>query len=121
MISATPIDMVLLSLSAAAAGPHRRLRPCARGAPHISNGMDVVYSSVGDGNLWFDAAAIRYAIAKAGLVPSSCLYDIKVRTFPNEPYVARWSSCSFRPTDGFKRYAVGATIGGNGLSTETAY
>ncbi len=83
--------------------------------------MDVVYSTVGDGNLWFDAAAIRYAIAKAGLVPSSCLYDIKVRTLPNGPAVAGWSSCSFRSTEGFRRYGVGATIGGNGLSTETAY
>jgi len=83
--------------------------------------MDVVYSSVGDGNLWFDAAAVRYAIAKAGLVPSSCRYDIKVKTLPNEPYVAGWSSCSLRSTDGFKRYAVGATIGGKGLATETAY
>jgi Bacterial HORMA domain 2 len=83
--------------------------------------MDVVYSSVGDGTLWFDAAAIRYAIAKAGLVPSSCLYDIKVKTLPNEPAVAGWHSCTFRSTDGFKRYGVGATIGGNGLATETAH
>src|SRR5258708_35669971 len=55
--------------------------------------MDVVYSSVGDGNLWFDAAAIRYAIAKGGLVPSACLYNIKVKTLPNEPAVAGWSNC----------------------------
>lgn len=83
--------------------------------------MDVVYSSVGDGNLWFDAAAVRYAIAKAGLAPSSCLYDIKLKTLSDRPYVAGWEDCSFRSTDGLNRYAVGATIGGNGLSTETAY
>jgi hypothetical protein len=83
--------------------------------------MEVVYSSVGDGNLWFDAAAVRYAIAKAGLVPRSCLYDIKARTLPNEPYVAGWSACSLRSTDGFRRYAIGAMIGGNGLAAETAY
>jgi hypothetical protein len=83
--------------------------------------MDVVYSSVGDGNLWFDAVAIRYAIAKAGLVPSSCLYDVKVKTLPNEPAVAGWNSCTFRSTGGFKRYGVGAAIGGNGLATEAAY
>ena len=83
--------------------------------------MDVVYSSVGDGDLWYDAAAVRYAIAKAGLAPSSCLYDIKLNTLADRPYVAGWEDCAFRSTEGFNRYAVGATIGGNGLSTETAY
>ena len=28
--------------------------------------------------LWVDTAAIRYTIIKHGLVPSACLYDIKV-------------------------------------------
>jgi hypothetical protein len=61
------------------------------------------------------------SIAKAGLAPSSCLYDIKLNMLPGKPYVAGWQDCTFRSTDGFNRYAVGATIGGNGLSTETAY
>jgi hypothetical protein len=49
--------------------------------------IDVVYASVGDGTLWVDTAAIRYAIVKAGLVPSSCRYDIKLKTSPNQPPV----------------------------------
>jgi hypothetical protein len=83
--------------------------------------IDVVYSSIGDGNLWVDGAAVRYAIAKAGLVPASCLYDIKVRNNPSAPLVSGWNDCSFRPTDGFQRYSVGAAVGGNGLSAQAAY
>ena len=83
--------------------------------------VDVLYSSVGDGSLWVDTAAIRYAIAKAGLAPSSCRYDIKVTNKPGRPHVHGWTSCEFRSTEGFKRYAVGATLGGNGLAAQTAY
>src|ERR1700733_10218804 len=32
--------------------------------------IDVVYTSIGEGTLWVDAAAVRYAIAKAALAPS---------------------------------------------------
>ncbi|MGO9061257.1 MAG: HORMA domain containing protein [Candidatus Binataceae bacterium] len=83
--------------------------------------MDVVYASVGDGVLWVDTSAVRYAIAKAGLVPSSCSYDIILTHAAAAPDVIGWGEVSFRGTDGFKRYSVGATIGGNGLSAETAY
>jgi hypothetical protein len=83
--------------------------------------IDVVYASVGDGALWVDTAAIRYAIVKAGLVPSSSRYDIKLKNSPNQPPVYGWGPCDFRSTDGFKRYAVGATVGGTGLSAQTAY
>ncbi len=83
--------------------------------------IDVVYASVGDGSLWVDTAAIRYAIAKAGLAPSSCNYDIKVRNKSGRPPVDGWVPCDFRSTDGFRRYTVGATVGGNGLAAQTAY
>lgn len=83
--------------------------------------MDVVYASVGDGALWADTAAVRYSIAKAGLVASFCRYDIILTTAPGRPDVTGWGPCDFRSTNGFKRYAVGATIGGNGLSAQTAY
>jgi hypothetical protein len=83
--------------------------------------IDVVYATVGDGVLWVDTAAIRYAIAKAGLVPASCRYDLKLLNSSGRPEVRGWERGSFRSTDGFKRYAIGATIGGNGLSAQTAY
>jgi hypothetical protein len=81
----------------------------------------VVYDTVGDGALWVDAGAVRYAIAKAGLVPSSCRYEIKMTNRQGRPDVYGWSPCQFRSTAGFRRYSLGATIGGNGLSAQTAY
>jgi hypothetical protein len=84
--------------------------------------IDIRYASVGDGSsLWVDTVAIRYAIIKHGLVPSNCFYDIKVKNRPGYTTVTGWGPCEFRPTDGFKRYALGATVGGNGLSAQTAY
>lgn len=83
--------------------------------------LDVLYSTVGDGSLWVDTDAIRYSIAKAGLVPSSCQYELKMTTAPGRPDVAGWGPCDFRSTEGFRRYAVGATIGGNGLTAQTSY
>ena len=83
--------------------------------------MDVSYSTVGDGQRWVDTAAVRYAIAKAGLAPADCLYDIIVTTAPDRPKVDGWGPCELRSTEGFKRYSVGATVGGNGLHAQTAY
>jgi HORMA domain-containing protein len=83
--------------------------------------MDVVYATVGDGSLWVDTDAVRYAIRKAGLVPSSCRYTIKLKTATGEPDVPGWVDCEFRSMEGFKRYSAGATVGGNGLAAQTAY
>jgi hypothetical protein len=83
--------------------------------------IEVVYASVGEGTLWVDAAAVRYAIAKAGLAPSSCRYDLVLKNSPGHPPVDGWGPVDFRSTEGFKRYSIGATIGGNGLSAEAAY
>lgn len=83
--------------------------------------LDVVYGYSGDGSLWTDTDALRYSIAKAGAAPSGCNYRFLLLTWPNEPKVPGWSSTTYRSTDGFKRYGVGATIGGDGISTETSY
>lgn len=83
--------------------------------------MDVVYSTVGDGSLWVDTAAIHYHIAKAGLAPSGCTYDIKLVNKPGRPDVPGWGPCEPRSTGGLRRYSVGSTVGGDGLVAETAY
>lgn len=83
--------------------------------------MDVVYTTVGDGALWVDTAAVRYAIRKAGLVPASCLYDLLLTTKPGRPDVDGWGPRDLRSMAGFKRYSVGATVGGNGLTAQTCY
>lgn len=82
--------------------------------------IDIVYASVGGGSLWVDTDAIRYSIAKAGAVPATCHYDIRL-TAPGGSRVPGWGSCSLRSTEGFKRYSVGATIGGNDITAKTSY
>lgn len=83
--------------------------------------IDVVYSTVGDGKLWVDTAAVRYAILKQGMAPAACSYDIKLKNTPGRPDVSGWGPSDFRSTDGFRRYSTGATVGGNGLAAQTAY
>jgi hypothetical protein len=83
--------------------------------------IDVVYTTVGDGSLWVDTNFIRYSIKKAGLVPSACSYALKLHNADGRPDVPGWSPCDYRSMEGFKRYSLGATIGGNGLAAQTAY
>lgn len=83
--------------------------------------IEVVYATIGEGALWVDTAAIRYSIAKAGLMPSNCLYELKLTVGPGAPEVAGWGPATLRSTEGLRRYVVGATIGGNGLTAQTAY
>lgn len=82
--------------------------------------LDVDYTTVGEGSLWIDTAAVRYAIAKAGLVASTCRYELKLSA-PGGPYVPGWGPSELRSTEGFRRYGVGATIGGTGVTTQTSY
>ena len=83
--------------------------------------LHVVYDTIGEGTLWVDTAALRYAILKEGVVPATCRYDIIVSRKPGYRPVPGWNSCAFRSTDGFRRYSIGATTGGNGLHVQTAY
>lgn len=83
--------------------------------------LDVVYGYGADDGFWVDTEAIRYSIAKAGLVPSACGYSFLIYTKPGRADVAGWSKADARSTEGFNRYCVGATIGGKGIGTEVAY
>lgn len=83
--------------------------------------IDVVYNLGGDGSLWVDTDVIRYHINKAGLVPADCYYDIKLKTSQGRPDVQGWVPCSLRSTESFKRYSLGATVGGNEISAQTSY
>ncbi len=40
---------------------------------------------------------------------------------PGRETVPGWGSCKLRSTEGFKRYAVGSAVGGNGISAVVAY
>ena len=83
--------------------------------------LDVAYDTIGEGNLWVDTAAIRYAIRKTGAVPVACRYDIIVSRKPGYQAVPGWHSCAFRSTDGFQRYSIGAAVGGTGLHAQASY
>lgn len=85
--------------------------------------FDIVYGygNDGDGSLWVDTDAVRYAIRKAGLWPSECQYRIVTTTKPGRPDVVGWSRTTLRSTDGFCRHSIGTTIGAVGAATSTAY
>jgi hypothetical protein len=79
------------------------------------------YGLDGDGGMWVDTDAIRYAIRKAGLWPSQCDYRLVATTKSGRPDVEGWSSATLRSTDGFIRQSIGTTIGAVGVGTSTAY
>jgi hypothetical protein len=84
--------------------------------------IDVVYGwSLDAGNFWTDTDQLRYAIKKAGLVPSQVDYRVIVTTKDGRPDVAGWSKCSSRATDGMVRQSLGTTIEHNGLGGNTSY
>lgn len=83
--------------------------------------IEYSFGADGEGDMWVDPKAIRYAITKCGIDPAGCDYRIVVRTKPGRPEVEGWASARFLSTEGFVRYSVGTTIGANPLATRTAY
>lgn len=75
----------------------------------------------GDGSFWTDTDQLKYAILKAGVVPSQAKYRLVVHTKPNEPAVAGWWSTTLRSTEGFVRQSLGSTVEHHGLSGNAAY
>lgn len=82
--------------------------------------VEYSYASGDDGSLWTDPDSIKNAIAKAGVVASSCRYQFKVLA-PNGPKVQGWSPGTYRSTEGFSKHSVGTTIGAGALATSTTY
>ncbi len=74
------------------------------------------------GTFWTDTDQLRYAIKKAGVVPSEAAYRVVVSyNKSGRPDVPGWNSCSFRSTEGMVRQSLGTTIEHNGLGANTAY
>jgi len=90
-------------------------------APVMRWDLDIIYGYTGDGSLWTDTDALRYSLLKTGAVPSLCSYRVVVHTAPGEPRVAGWSDTTLLSTEGLTRYAVGSSIGGNGIGVNAAY
>ena len=74
------------------------------------------------GTFWTDTEQLRYAINKAGLVPSEASYRVVVTyNKSGRPDVSGWSSCSLRSTDGMVRQSLGTTVEHYGLGANAAY
>lgn len=85
--------------------------------------FDISYSdgTGGEGEMWIDADAIRYAIEKCGLNAAGCDYHIVAATKPGRPDVEGWEPATLLSTDGLVRHSVGTTIAAKPLATRSAY
>jgi hypothetical protein len=77
--------------------------------------------SGGDGQFWTDTDAIRFAIKKSGVLPSTAKYRVVATTAPGRPDVAGWSSTTLRSTDGMVEQRIGTSIEASGLSGGVSY
>ena len=82
--------------------------------------IDYGYSS-GEGSMWVDTDAIKYSIAKLGVLPSSCTYRVILSVGTGAPHVNGWSDCEFLSTAGFVKQSLGTTIGTNSIGTQAGY
>jgi hypothetical protein len=84
--------------------------------------ITVLYGwSSGDGSFWTDTEQLRYAILKAGVVPSQAKYRLIIQNKPGRPDVEGWSPTTFRSTDGMVRQSLGATVQHQGLGANASY
>ena len=75
----------------------------------------------GDGSFWTDTTQLRYAISKAGLVPSQCRYRLLLNHAPGAPDVAGWSDVTGYSTAGMVLQSLGTTIEHQGLGASATY
>ncbi len=85
---------------------------------------DVAVSYTWDGNegsFWTDTDQLRYAIKKAGVVPSEALYSVLVRTKDGRYDLQGWSPTSYRSTEGMVKQSLGTTVQHNGLGANASF
>lgn len=75
----------------------------------------------GDGQFWADTDAIRFAIKKSGVLPSTARYRVVATTASGRPDVGGWSSTKLRSTDGMIEQRIGTSIEASGLSGGVSY
>jgi hypothetical protein len=75
----------------------------------------------GDGAMWVDTDALRFAIAKFGVIPSSCTYNIKLLNAAGRPDVFGWESGTFLSTDGYIKQNLGTTIGTHTIGAAASF
>jgi hypothetical protein len=75
----------------------------------------------GDGQFWTDTDAIRFAIKKAGVLPSTAKYRVVATTVRGRPDVSGWSTTTLRSTDGMIEQRIGTSIEASGLNGGVSY
>ncbi|WP_018229297.1 hypothetical protein [Methyloversatilis universalis] len=84
--------------------------------------VDVIYTwAAGDGSFWTDTDQLKYAIRKAGVVPSQAKYSLLLQNKPGRPDVEGWAPASYRNTDGMVKQSLGTTVEHGGLGANTGY
>ncbi|MGU0811204.1 hypothetical protein ACSEQ5_24950 [Pseudomonas aeruginosa] len=84
--------------------------------------IDIVYGwSDGDGSFWTDTEQLKYAIKKAGVLPSQAKYKIMLDTHPDRPDVEGWSRGNYRSTEGMVKQSLGSTVEHSGLAGQAGY
>lgn len=76
---------------------------------------------VSAGSFWTDTEQLKYAIRKAGLMPSEASYRVVATNSEGRPDVVGWNSCSLLSTNGMVQQSLGTTIEHNGLGANTTY
>lgn len=74
-----------------------------------------------EAEMWTDIDAIKYAIARRGMYPSSCSYRIIVFNKDGSPDVHGWGPTTFRSTEGLSRVSIGTAIGAGSLGSSVSY
>lgn len=75
----------------------------------------------GDGSMWVDTDAIRFAIAKFGVIAPNCHYRIITKTKDGRPDVPGMVSATFLSTAGFVRQSLGTAIGTGSIGAQASY
>lgn len=81
----------------------------------------VTQDSSGNTQLWADTEGIRYAIAKAGKLPSGCSFAIKIQNKAGRPDVDGFAKCSERSKAHLTQGSVGTTATANGTNLITNF
>jgi hypothetical protein len=84
--------------------------------------VEIAYGWDADNSRFYtDTEQLKYAIKKAGVVPSQSKYDISLTTKQGRPDVPGWGPGSLRSTDSFVKQSLGTTSAHSGLEAAASY